>query len=35
MDGGFDYASNSRHDLKMCDAARVVIVVMPDRATTK
>ena len=31
-DGGFDYAGNSRHDLKVFDAAREAIVVAPDRA---
>jgi 4-hydroxybenzoate polyprenyltransferase len=30
-DGGFDYAGNSRHDLKVFDAARSAIVVSPDR----
>ncbi|MCA0026872.1 MULTISPECIES: UbiA family prenyltransferase [unclassified Mesorhizobium] len=30
-DGGFDYAGNSRHDLKVFDAARSAIVVAPDR----
>jgi 4-hydroxybenzoate polyprenyltransferase len=30
-DGGFDYAGNSRHDLKVFDAARASIVVAPDR----
>ena len=30
-DGGFDYAGNSRHDLKVFDAARQAIVVAPDR----
>ncbi len=30
-DGGFDYAGNSRHDLKVFDAAREAIVVAPDR----
>jgi 4-hydroxybenzoate polyprenyltransferase len=30
-DGGFDYAGNSRHDLKVFDAARTAIVVAPDR----
>jgi 4-hydroxybenzoate polyprenyltransferase len=30
-DGGFDYAGNSRHDLKVFDAARAAIVVAPDR----
>ncbi|MEO5757483.1 MAG: haloacid dehalogenase-like hydrolase, partial [Mesorhizobium sp.] len=30
-DGGFDYAGNSRHDLKVFDAARNAIVVAPDR----
>ncbi len=30
-DGGFDYAGNSRHDLKVFDAARDAIVVAPDR----
>ncbi|UVK36436.1 UbiA family prenyltransferase [Mesorhizobium sp. AR10] len=30
-DGGFDYAGNSRHDLRVFDAARTAIVVAPDR----
>jgi 4-hydroxybenzoate polyprenyltransferase/phosphoserine phosphatase len=30
-DGGFDYAGNSRHDLKVFDAARRALVVAPDR----
>lgn len=30
-DGGFDYAGNSRHDLKVFDSAREAIVVAPDR----
>ena len=30
-DGGFDYVGNSRHDLKVFDAAREAIVVAPDR----
>jgi 4-hydroxybenzoate polyprenyltransferase len=30
-DGGFDYAGNSRHDLKVFDGAREAIVVAPDR----
>ena len=30
-DGGFDYAGNSRHDLRVFDAARAAIVVAPDR----
>lgn len=30
-DGGFDYVGNSRHDLKVFDAARNAIVVAPDR----
>ncbi|ESW87923.1 UbiA prenyltransferase [Mesorhizobium sp. LSJC269B00] len=30
-DGGFDYAGNSRHDLKVFGAARNAIVVAPDR----
>jgi len=30
-DAGFDYAGNSRHDLKVFDAARKAIVVAPDR----
>jgi 4-hydroxybenzoate polyprenyltransferase/phosphoserine phosphatase len=30
-DGGFDYAGNSRHDLKVFDSARQAIVVAPDR----
>jgi 4-hydroxybenzoate polyprenyltransferase len=31
-DAGFDYAGNSRHDLKVFDAARKAIVVAPDRS---
>jgi phosphoserine phosphatase len=34
-DGGFDYAGNSRHDLKVFDAARRAIVVAPDRAAAR
>src|SRR5690606_7655063 len=34
-DGGFDYAGNSRHDLKVFDAAREAIVVAPDRAAAR
>ena len=34
-DGGFDYAGNSRHDLKVFDAARDAIVVAPDRAAAR
>ena len=34
-DGGFDYIGNSRHDLKVFDAARASIVVAPDRAATR
>jgi 4-hydroxybenzoate polyprenyltransferase/phosphoserine phosphatase len=30
-DGSFDYVGNSRHDLKVFDAAREAIVVAPDR----
>ncbi|WP_192257556.1 UbiA family prenyltransferase [Mesorhizobium caraganae] len=30
-DDGFDYAGNSRHDLKVFEAARDAIVVAPDR----
>ena len=30
-DGGFDYAGNSRHDLRVFDSARQAIVVAPDR----
>ncbi len=30
-DGGFDYVGNSRHDLKVFEAARDAIVVAPDR----
>jgi len=30
-DGGFDYAGNSRHDLKVFDAARAAVIVAPDR----
>jgi 4-hydroxybenzoate polyprenyltransferase len=29
-DGGFDYIGNSRHDLKVFDAARAALVVAPD-----
>ncbi|MFZ1775235.1 MAG: UbiA family prenyltransferase [Rhizobiaceae bacterium] len=31
-DGGFDYAGNSSHDVKIFDAARHSLVVSPDRA---
>lgn len=34
-DGGFDYAGNSRHDLKVFDAARRAIVVAPDRSAAR
>lgn len=34
-DGGFDYAGNSRHDLKVFDAARAAIVVAPDRSAAR
>ncbi|TGT59374.1 UbiA family prenyltransferase [Mesorhizobium sp. M00.F.Ca.ET.170.01.1.1] len=34
-DGGFDYAGNSRHDLKVFDAARRAIVVAPDRSAQR
>lgn len=34
-DGGFDYAGNSRHDVKVFDAARDAIVVAPDRAAAR
>ncbi len=34
-DGGFDYAGNSRHDLKVFDAARDAIVVAPDRHASR
>ncbi len=34
-DGGFDYAGNSRHDLKVFDAARAALVVAPDRAASR
>lgn len=34
-DGGFDYAGNSRHDLKVFDAAREAIVVAPDRPAAR
>lgn len=34
-DGGFDYAGNSRHDLKVFDAAREAIIVAPDRAAAR
>ena len=34
-DGGFDYAGNSRHDLKVFDVARNAIVVAPDRAARR
>ena len=34
-DGGFDYVGNSRHDLKVFDAAREAIVVAPDRQAAR
>ncbi len=34
-DAGFDYAGNSRHDLKVFDSARASIVVAPDRAASR
>ena len=34
-DAGFDYAGNSRHDLKVFDAARAAIVVAPDRSARR
>jgi 4-hydroxybenzoate polyprenyltransferase len=34
-DGGFDYVGNSRHDLKVFDAARAAIVVAPDRQAAR
>ncbi|MDP3526049.1 MAG: UbiA family prenyltransferase [Hoeflea sp.] len=34
-DGGFDYAGNSRDDLKVFDAARRAIIVAPDRAARR
>ena len=34
-DGGFDYAGNSRHDVKVFDAAREAIVVAPDRQAAR
>lgn len=34
-DGGFDYAGNSRHDLKCFDSARAAIVVAPDRQAAR
>ncbi|KUM26246.1 prenyltransferase [Mesorhizobium loti] len=34
-DAGFDYAGNSRHDLKVFDAARNAIVVAPDRSAQR
>lgn len=34
-DGAFDYAGNSRHDLKVFDAARAAIVVAPDRQAAR
>ncbi|WP_265518043.1 UbiA family prenyltransferase [Nitratireductor luteus] len=33
-DGGFDYAGNSKADLKVFDAARQAVVVAPDRAAS-
>ncbi|TIV30158.1 MAG: UbiA family prenyltransferase, partial [Mesorhizobium sp.] len=34
-DAGFDYAGNSRHDLKVFDAARNALVVAPDRSARR
>ncbi|TIU83844.1 MAG: UbiA family prenyltransferase, partial [Mesorhizobium sp.] len=34
-DAGFDYAGNSRHDLKVFDAARNALVVAPDRSVRR
>jgi len=34
-DGGFDYAGNSRDDVKVFDAARRAIIVAPDRAARR
>jgi len=34
-DGGFDYVGNSRHDVKVFDAARKAIVVAPDRQAAR
>ncbi|MBN9070859.1 MAG: UbiA family prenyltransferase [Rhizobiales bacterium] len=34
-DGGFDYAGNSRHDIKVFDSARRALVVGPDRAAAR
>ncbi|OCW55978.1 UbiA family prenyltransferase [Hoeflea olei] len=34
-DGGFDYAGNSRDDLKVFDAARRAIIVAPDSAARR
>jgi len=34
-DGGFDYFGNSRHDVKVFDAAREAIVVAPDRQAAR
>lgn len=34
-DGGFDYAGNGYHDLKVFDAAREAIVVAPDRSASR
>jgi len=34
-DGGFDYAGNSRHDVKVFDAARKALVVAPDRKAAR
>ncbi|QPC88117.1 UbiA family prenyltransferase [Mesorhizobium sp. NBSH29] len=34
-DSGFDYVGNSRHDLKVFDAARQSIVVAPDRLAAR
>ena len=34
-DGGFDYIGNSRHDLRVFDAARAAILVAPDGPATR
>ncbi|RWL47998.1 MAG: UbiA family prenyltransferase [Mesorhizobium sp.] len=34
-DAGFDYAGNSRHDLKVFDAARNALVVAPDHSARR
>ncbi|MBX3576954.1 MAG: UbiA family prenyltransferase [Rhizobiaceae bacterium] len=34
-DAGFDYAGNSRHDVRCFDSARLAIVVAPDRAASR